>query len=125
MAKGRPRIEISQQQFEALCNIMCTEEEIAGIFDCSVDTIENWCKRTYKQTFSEVYKRKSATGKMSLRRKQREVAMAGNTTMLIWLGKQYLGQRDVVDVGNVEDDALTRFLSRIDDEAKRIKQETD
>ena len=31
---------------------------------------------------------------MSLRRKQKEVAMNGSVPMLIWLGKQHLGQRD-------------------------------
>ena len=32
--------------------------------------------------------------KIELREKQWEVAMDGNVQMLIWLGKQYLGQRD-------------------------------
>tara|TARA_Y100001963_G_C6497774_1_gene316461 strand:- start:167 stop:364 length:198 start_codon:yes stop_codon:yes gene_type:complete len=32
--------------------------------------------------------------KIELRKKQWEVAMDGNVQMLIWLGKQYLGQRD-------------------------------
>jgi hypothetical protein len=31
---------------------------------------------------------------MSLRRMQWEKAQTGNTTMLIWLGKQMLGQKD-------------------------------
>lgn len=96
MAKkmGRPRKEIDKQKFETLCAIFCTEEEIANIFDCSIDTVNNWCKRTYKATFSEVYKKKSSTGKMSLRRMQYKAAEAGNVSMLIWLGKQYLGQKE-------------------------------
>ena len=53
---GRPRKEISEVEFEKLCTLQCTEEEIAGWFGCSVDTIENWCKRTYSETFSETYK---------------------------------------------------------------------
>jgi hypothetical protein len=91
---GRPLKHIDQVQFEKLCSILCTLEDIAGFFDCSPDTIENWCKKTYKETFSETYKRKSAVGRVSLRRKQFEIAMTGNTTMLVWLGKQQLGQRD-------------------------------
>lgn len=95
MAKmGRPIKVIDQTQFEKLCSILCTLDDIAGFFDCSVDTIENWCKKTYKETFSDVYKKKSAAGRVSLRRKQFEIAMSGNTTMLVWLGKQQLGQRD-------------------------------
>ncbi len=37
-------------------------------------------------------------GKASLRRKQYEIAMSGNTTMLIWLGKQALGQSDKQEI---------------------------
>jgi len=33
-------------------------------------------------------------GKLSLRRKQVELAVEGNPTMRIWLGKQYMGQKD-------------------------------
>lgn len=102
MAKmGRPKIEIDQQKFEKLCGIMCTLEEIAGIFSCSEDTIENWCKATYSMTFSEVFKRHSATGKSSLRRMQFKLAER-NAAMAIWLGKQYLGQKDTVEIENKE-----------------------
>ena len=90
---GRPRKEINQKQFEYLCGIFCTEEEIAGLFDCSIDTLERWCKRTYKETFADVYKKKISNGKMSLRRTQFEMAKT-NPTMAIFLGKQYLGQSD-------------------------------
>ena len=48
--------------------MQCTLAEIAGFFDCTEDTIQNWCKREYKKTFSVVYKTMSAGGKISLRR---------------------------------------------------------
>ena len=32
--------------------------------------------------------------KIALKKKQWELAMAGDTKMLIWLGKQHLGQKD-------------------------------
>lgn len=35
---------------------------------------------------------------MSLRRMQYRAACAGDRTILIWLGKQYLGQRDKQDL---------------------------
>lgn len=100
MAKmGRPEIKINKDDFEKLCGMQCTLIEIAGFFDCSEDTIENWCKKTYRgQTFSDVFKRKSAKGKISVRRKQFQVAESGNATMLIWLGKQYLGQAEKQEV---------------------------
>lgn len=90
---GRPKIVIDKDIFEKLCEYQCTLREIAGIFKCSEDTIERWSKRTYKETFAEVYKKYSANGKMSLRRNQFKLSET-NATMAIWLGKQYLGQRD-------------------------------
>ena len=90
---GRPKIDIDKSQFEKLCGLQCTKEEIAGFFSCSEDTIENFCKRTYKQTFSVVFKEKRAGGRISLRRSQFRLAEK-NAAMAIWLGKQYLGQTD-------------------------------
>lgn len=94
---ARPRKEIDREQFEKLCNIQCTLEEIAGWFKCSMDTIENWCKREYGEGFSEIYKVYSADGKISLRRTQFRLAEK-SYAMAIWLGKQYLGQREHVEV---------------------------
>lgn len=95
MAKmGRPRIEIDWEEFDKLCKIQCTLEEIAGWFNCSEDTIENRVKEMHGITFSEYFKQKRASGKISLRRKQFQTAQSGNVSMLIWLGKQYLNQSD-------------------------------
>ena len=56
-------------------------------------------------TFSEAYKMFSAQGKMSLRRYQFKMA-EHNPTMAIWLGKQILGQADVVTIKSVDDSEL-------------------
>jgi hypothetical protein len=96
---GRPKIDIDIDQFEKLCNIQCTKEEIAGWFNCSEDTIENFCKKEYKETFSAVFKRHSGKGKVSLRRNQFKLSET-NVTMAIFLGKQYLGQKDVIETYN-------------------------
>lgn len=94
MAKmGRPVKEINQKTFEGLCQIQCTEEEICAILDVSDPTLNTWCKKTYGKTFLEVFKEKRTGGKASLRRSQWKLAET-NATLAIWLGKQYLGQRD-------------------------------
>jgi IS30 family transposase len=90
---ARPRIEIDKSQFEKLCSIQCTQEEIAGFFNCSPDTVERWCKREYKERFAEIYAKKRGLGKISLRRSQFRMAET-NPSMAIWLGKQYLGQKE-------------------------------
>lgn len=119
MAKmGRPKIEVNQQQFERLCGIQCTEEEIASVFGCSVDTIERWCKETYKETFADAYKKHSGTGKASLRRTQFRLAER-SAAMAIFLGKQYLGQKDTVEYEDKEAIArLDAILHGIVDQAK-------
>lgn len=91
---GRPKIHIDQTEFEKLCKLQCTKEEIAGWFNCSEDKIETWCRETYNDTFTAVFKSKSVGGKISLRRSQFKLAET-SSAMAIWLGKQYLGQRDV------------------------------
>lgn len=94
--KKQAQDKIDRRQFETLCGIQCTEEEICAVFDVSKDTLLRWCKRTYKKSFAEVFKEKKACGKISLRRSQWKMAEK-NATMAIWLGKQYLGQKDVIE----------------------------
>ena len=94
---ARPRKEIDQKQFENLCGLQCTLEEICGWFDVTDKTLDSWCKRTYHASFSEVFKQKRGAGKISLRRSQWRLAEK-NATMAIFLGKQFLGQRDNIDV---------------------------
>ena len=104
---GRPRKNIDAEQFNKLCGLQCTEEEIAAFFDCSVDTIENFCKREFKMTFSEIYKRKRDYGKISLRRSQWKLAEK-YPSMAIFLGKQFLGQTDKIEATVAEIDPGAR-----------------
>ena len=92
---GRPRAYIDKEAFEALCRIQATKEEITSVLMVDEKTLTKWCKETYDGLgFSEVYPKKASGGRASLRRTQMAVAQSGNPTMLIWLGKQYLDQKD-------------------------------
>ena len=91
---GRPKKKISQKQFESLCAIQCTEEEICDVLEVTDKTLTKWCKETYNKPFSEVFREKRALGKASLRRNQWKLAEKGNSTMQIWLGKQMLKQSE-------------------------------
>lgn len=115
---GRPRKEIKQDVFEKLCALFCTEEEIADFFDCTIDTINNWCKRTYNDTFLEVYRKKKVGGKISLRRSQMRLAEK-SAAMAIFLGKNYLGQKD--DYTDTNED----MLSKLDEVLAHIKGDAD
>lgn len=114
MAKmGRPKKELNFEQLEKCMGWQCTEEEIADFFNMSIETINTRCKEHYGETFLETYKKYSATGKMSLRRYQFNLAKT-NAAMAIWLGKQLLGQKEPEQNLNIknttlDDDTLERM----------------
>lgn len=91
---ARPKKRVSKKQFENLCAIQCTKEEICSVLDISDKTLDKWVKENYSESFSEVFKQKRNLGTMSLRRKQMEQALKGNTAMQIFLGKNLLNQSD-------------------------------
>lgn len=101
---GRPKKEIDRDQFEKLCELQCTQEEICGWFDVTDKTLTSWCKTTYGVSFSEIYNKKREKGKISLRRAQFQLAQK-NAAMAIFLGKNYLGQTDRIEqiVTQIED----------------------
>ena len=88
---GPKPIEINWEQVEKLAGLFCTQEEIASVIGCSVDTLAR------RKEFADIMKKGQAEGRASLRRWQFVKARDGNVTMLIWLGKQYLGQSDKVE----------------------------
>lgn len=114
---GRPKITINQDLFEDLCGIFCTRDEICAFLKVSEPTLRRWVKRTYAgQTFDAVWRQKSEAGHISLRRAQMKLAKEGNPTMLIWLGKNRLGQRDQmvnfnIDLGKLDDEQLERIAA--------------
>jgi hypothetical protein len=97
-AGGRPRKVIDYKIVDRLCAIQCTGEEIASVLGVDYDTLCAGVKRDFKLPLIEYLEQKRLYGKSSLRRAQWKAADSGNPTMLIWLGKQYLGQRDKHDV---------------------------
>ena len=122
MAKGpggRPRFQIDFEQVERLAKIQCTQEEIAHCLGCSISVLERSAE------FRRVYKRGLEGGKMSLRRMQWKSANEGNVTAQIWLGKQYLKQRDKheIEASVYERKTLSEFFGhdKKDDESKDEK----
>lgn len=97
---GREIIEFDEETWEKaekLASIQCTGEEIAGVLGVNYDTLLARIKEKGFASFSDWFKKHSASGKMSLRRRQFKMSET-NPTMAIWLGKQYLGQKDHHDV---------------------------
>ena len=122
MAKGQIKQKqdnIKQETFEGLCAIQCTREEICGVLNISKDTLLRWCKDTYGTDFETIYSQKKEKGKASLRRTQWKLAEK-NTAMAIFLGKNYLGQKDVIETDNKHEiSKVEELLNKIEQEANR------
>ncbi len=76
------------ETIEKMSIMQCTQVEISEFIGISVPTLLK------NKNFVKTYKKGIEGGKASLRRLQWKGAMDGNSTMLIWLGKQYLDQSD-------------------------------
>lgn len=95
---ARKRIPIDYNQMDKLLALQATLQEVAFYFNCSEDTIERSVMRDKKMTFKEYREIKKQAGLISLRRAQwRKATEKMDTTMLIFLGKQYLGQTDKIE----------------------------
>lgn len=87
---GRPKFIVDYETVEKLAHIQCTYGEIASFLGCSVDRLKK------DEEFISRYKKGAEGGRTSLRRMQFKLAEK-NTSMAIFLGKQYLGQKDYVE----------------------------
>ena len=91
--EGRPLKEINEKQVHDLAAINCSIAEMAAVLDCDESTLT--------RRFAQVIEKGREHGTMSLKRMQYKLAMDGDRTMLIWLGKIMLGQREKTEVLNI------------------------
>ena len=87
--RGRKLLELDGAKVVELARIGCTLEEIAAVMGCNRQTIKNRFAAEVAEGVEHL--------RHSLRRWQYIKAKDGNVAMLIWLGKQSLGQRDKHD----------------------------
>ena len=107
---GRPRIGIDWDKVDALCAIHCTRSEISAVLCIGEDTLIRAAKREKGQDIGEYIALKSMRGKASLRRRQWRAAEDGDRTMLVWLGKQWLGQADKIEQVGSQDHRVVVYL---------------
>ena len=97
------KVTIDYNTLKNLCKLQCTGEECAAVLEIDYDTLNSHLKKDKHGGFSDYFKKHSAGGRASLRRRQFKAADDGNVTMLIWLGKQYLAQTDRMEQKQDED----------------------
>lgn len=84
---GRPKRVIDLTLAEKLGQLQCTYSECASFLEIPEQTLKK------NVNFRTAYKKGFESGKISIRRAQFKL-MEKNTAMAIWLGKQYLGQKE-------------------------------
>ena len=87
---GRPQVTVDSAELDRLIDIGCHDNEIAAQFGMSETTL-------HRKYGSRLVKRRAVV-RAELREKQLSLARAGDRTMLIWLGKNMIGQSDRADV---------------------------
>ncbi len=90
--------EIDWNQVGEYLKAQCSGVEIANLIGIHENTLYNRCKEDLGLEFVAFSQQKKAEGKEALRKKQYDVAMQGDKTMLVWLGKQLLGQKDKQEI---------------------------
>lgn len=118
MATGRPKKEFDKKAFQDLVGLGCSQEEICWFFrdetgkPANIDTLTRWCKRTFDMTFQEYFAKNGYMAlKIKLRRNQFKLSEK-NAAMAIFLGKNYLGQKDYFESDNK--DALAKLDQILD-----------
>jgi len=101
--KGPPLIKIDPKVVEAMAGVGATDQEIADFCGCAASTITS--------RFRGILTKSRSTMRTRLRQVQFKLAIAGNPTMCIWLGKQMLDQSDqstfkISDLTSLTDEQL-------------------
>lgn len=62
--------ELDRKQFESLCGMQCSVEELCGWFGCDEAALNAWCIDTYGEDFRSAFDRLAMLGRIVLRREQ-------------------------------------------------------
>lgn len=95
---SRPEKLINWEEVDEFLATGCMGTEIASYYDMHPNTFYKRVEDTYNMSFTEYSKQKKQIGDVLIRKAQFQKALGinkdGDNTMLIWLGKQRLGQTE-------------------------------
>jgi len=100
---GRPRKEIDWKEFEQLCFLQCSIQEMCQWFHVTDKTLQRRVKEQYGETFSLVFEKKRIGGLISLRRNLFKLSEK-NVAAAIFLAKNLLNMSDKQEIqhsGNI------------------------
>jgi hypothetical protein len=102
--------DINLEELKKLAILNPTVEEICAYFNVSKPTVIKYLRR---KEYKEALEHGRSNRKTSLKRYQWQLAAKGNCAMLIWLGKNELGQRDKPEDTFTIDELMHRFADHI------------
>lgn len=93
---------IDWERVNKLCQAGCNSSEIAAFLGIDRGLLYNHCLEVHKVSWSDYKSTQRSSGNAHLKEKQYSIALNGDKVMLIWLGKNRLGQseRHVVEHEN-------------------------
>lgn len=97
---ARPQIKVNWKAVDAMCLHHATHREISSFLGVSEDTLSRAALREHGVSFADYCSEKRLAANIALREMQWQFAAKGNPALLIFLGKQYLGQSDKVEHAN-------------------------
>ena len=108
---ARPKVNIDWERVNELLEADCEGTEIAAYLGIKPDTLYKRCKEDNNTGFSDYLQQKKAKGNTLLKEEQYKMATSKDETqvkksMLIWLGKQRLGQAEKKDLSHTIKDEL-------------------
>jgi hypothetical protein len=109
---------IDKDELEKLMKLYPTIKEASDWFDVSVSSLERYIKANFDLSFDGLRDKSFTRTRIAIKKAQIEKALKGDNTMLIWCGKQYLGQRDVQAVA-LSNDGDTGIKIIVEDYSKK------
>ena len=116
MAKtGRPpeaTKKIDKEELEKLLRLHPSKKDVCDWFDVSESTVDRFCRTEFNNSFDELRDKRAVQTRMAIKRMQIEMALKGDRVMLIWMGKQMLGQveKTQFELHKVPDDQLIEVV---------------
>lgn len=99
---GRPVLDLDEKQILELAKVGCTMREMSAVMKCSEDTLS--------RRYAGVIEQGRQLGCMSLRHAQFKLALSGNCSMLQWLGRFHLGQKEELTFSSTEPEVRALLL---------------
>jgi len=107
--RGRPPIKLDEAQISEWISKGYTVEWVADYFDVAISTLY--------LNYSDALRKGRVRRDGCLQAKQLEVAMSGDRTMMVWMGKQFLKQKDKIETSESNGDTfgISDFPEKIQD----------